>query len=934
MAPTHAKRCRMSIPTVLSDLNDGPPTDSVVIRGAREHNLKGLDVDIPHRRFVVITGVSGSGKSTLAFDLLFAEGQRRFLDSMSAYARQFVEQLGRPDVDLIAGLPPTVSIEQNTARGGGKSTVATVTEIHHFLRLLFARLGTQHCPDCRVPVEPQTRDQLVATLERSAKDRGELTLLAPVIRNRKGFHSEIATWARNEGYQELRADGRWYPTDQPFRLDRFKEHDVEVVVGSFTRSGTGLRITEGRTASRSSRAGATDPNPKRGLRELVEEALSVGKGVFFALDRSDRLTVHSTERACPQCRRSFGPLDPKDFSYNSSQGWCPRCRGFGELFHLPEVDRGANADAVEESWWRWATEREICPECLGARLKPEARAVRFAGENDFGTTLDLLGGMSVDQAADWIASIRLAGRSAEIGRDILPEIRERLRFLREVGLGYLQLGRSVVTLSGGEAQRIRLAAQLGSNLSGVLYILDEPTIGLHPRDNDRLLECLIALRDRGNSLVVVEHDEDTMRRADFVIDLGPGAGVHGGRLVAAGTVPELLDHPDSITGRHLRELETRVYPSRGHRRPVTPSTGASRGRKAAAAAAPATGWITLEEAFLHNLQRVTARFPMGRFTVVTGVSGSGKSTLVKNCLFPALEGLVAKGARKGGHPGIGRIETSHPIRAVHEVDQSPIGRTPRSTPATYVGFFDVIRQLFADAQESKVRGYGPGRFSFNSTQGRCPECEGKGFIELEMNFLPSAQVRCGRCGGRRFNPETLDVTWQGKSIADVLDLSVAEALGFFSAHSRLLRPLQALADTGLDYLRLGQTSPTLSGGEAQRIKLVTHLLGGLNPATPGRLTTRQLQGGDVFILEEPTIGLHMQDVRRLVEVLQRLVDAGHTVIVIEHNLELISEADWVVDLGPEGGSGGGRILAEGTPEQIAGTSGSHTGIHLRRWLRT
>jgi excinuclease ABC subunit A len=923
----------MSTPTAPPAPFDDLPTGSVVIRGAREHNLKGLDVDIPHQQFVVITGVSGSGKSTLAFDLLFAEGQRRFLDSMSAYARQFVEQLGRPDVDLIAGLPPTVSIEQNTARGGGKSTVATVTEIHHFLRLLFARLGTQHCPDCRVPVEPQTRDQLVATLERSAKDRGELTLLAPVIRNRKGFHSEIATWARNEGYQELRADGRWYPTDQPFRLDRFKEHDVEVVIGSFTRSGTGLRITEGRTVTRPARGGVTGQTPTRGLRELVEESLSVGKGVFFALDRADRLTVHSTERACPQCRRSFGPLDPKDFSYNSSQGWCPRCRGFGELFHLPEVDRGANADAVEESWWRWATEREICPECIGARLKPEARAVRFAGDEDPGTTLDLLGGMSVDQAADWAASIRLSGRSAEIGRDILPEIRERLRFLKQVGLGYLQLGRSVVTLSGGEAQRIRLAAQLGSNLSGVLYILDEPTIGLHPRDNDRLLECLIALRDRGNSLVVVEHDEDTMRRADFVIDLGPGAGVHDGRLVAAGTVPELMRHPDSVTGRHLRELETRVYPSRGQRRPVALPSGSSRGRKKPPVTGESTGWITLEEASLHNLQRVTARFPLGRFTVVTGVSGSGKSTLVKNCLFPSLEGLVAKGAKKGGHAGLGRIETPHPIRAVHEVDQSPIGRTPRSTPATYVGFFDVIRQLFADAQESKVRGYGPGRFSFNSTQGRCPECEGKGFIELEMNFLPSAQIRCGRCEGRRFNPETLDVTWQGKSIADVLDLSVSEALGFFSAHSRLLRPLQALADTGLDYIRLGQTSPTLSGGEAQRIKLVTHLLGGLSGSTPGRLTTRQLQGGDVFILEEPTIGLHMQDVRRLVEVLQRLVDAGHTVIVIEHNLELISEADWVVDLGPEGGAGGGRILAEGTPEQIAQTPGSHTGTYLRSWLR-
>ena len=924
---------------MLNDVDAGAsnrplPTDSIAIRGAREHNLKNLSVDIPHNQFVVVTGVSGSGKSTLAFDLLFAEGQRRFLDSMSAYVRQFVEQLGRPEVDLIAGLPPTVSIEQNTARGGGKSTVATVTEVYHFIRLLFARLGTQYCPDCQVPVEAQTRDELRATLEEAAGDRGELTLLAPVIRNRKGFHSEIAEWARNQGYAELRADGRWFQTDQPFRLDRFKEHDIEVVVGAFAVSPSGIKVTERRreaVGKKGTARKADDAPPARGLRELIEESLEVGKGVFFAADRKGTTTVHSTERACPQCRRSFGPLDPKNFSYNSSQGWCPRCRGFGELFHLPDLERGANGDAVEESWWRWATEREPCPECHGSRLKPEARAVRFTGAKAKTVTLEELGRMSVDQALAWAELLQLTGRAAEIGRDILPEIRERLRFLGQVGLGYLQLGRSVITLSGGEAQRIRLAAQLGSNLSGVLYILDEPTIGLHSRDNDRLLDCLIALRDRGNSLVVVEHDEETMRRADYVIDLGPGAGVNGGRVVAAGTVPELLRHPDSVTGQFLRELETKTYPTRGQRRPVAPSKITAKRSAKAAATATAPEWLTVHDASLHNLKNLTVRFPVGRFTVVTGVSGSGKSTLVKNCLFPAVtEALKSpKSARAKGRCW---AEGTGILNAVHEVDQSPIGRTPRSTPATYVGFFDVIRQLFASAPEAKLRGYGPGRFSFNSVQGRCPDCEGKGVIELEMNFLPAARVRCERCGGRRFNPETLDVTWQGKSIADVLDLSVAEAAEFFSAHRRLVRPLEALRDTGLDYLRLGQTSPTLSGGEAQRIKLVTHLLGGLSAGAPEKLTTRKLERRDLFILEEPTIGLHMQDVRRLVEVIQRLVDAGHTVVVIEHNLELIAEADWVIDLGPEGGDAGGQILAEGTPEEVARVKGSHTGRYLKDWI--
>ncbi|HTH49146.1 MAG TPA: excinuclease ABC subunit A, partial [Candidatus Limnocylindria bacterium] len=796
------------------------PPGVIAVRGAREHNLKNISVDIPRGKFVVVTGVSGSGKSTLAFDLLFAEGQRRFLDSMNAYARQFVEQLARPEVDLIAGLPPTVSIEQSTSRGGGKSTVATVTEIYHFIRLLFARLGTQHCPDCGVAVQAQTRDALRLNLLEEAAARGDLTLLAPVVRNRKGFHSEIATWAAKHGYEEIRADGKWYATDQPFRLDRFKEHDIEAVIGVLERPGRGPAGRSGDAARQ---------------QQLVDAALGVGKGVLYALDKAGTLTTHSTERACPNCARSFAPLDPKDFSYNSSQGWCPKCRGFGELFYLPDVDRGASADAIEESWWSWQEgKREVCPECHGARLKPEARAVRLdfqdakpkaqgskgragkAAPNPESPTIDTLAQSSVDDAFAWFEAVKTGGRAAEISRDILPEIRERLRFLREVGLGYLQLGRGVTTLSGGEAQRIRLAAQLGSNLSGVLYVLDEPTIGLHSRDNDQLLAALTRLRERGNSLVVVEHDEETMRRADWILDLGPGAGVNGGQVVAAGTLPELLANPASLTGLLLREQATKRHPARGERREVNPKAK--------------TGWLTLHHATTNNLRDVTVRFPLGRFIAVTGVSGSGKSTLVKECLFPAVEAALAgkgKSAKSKAPGNACRVTDFEVLNAVHEVDQSPIGRTPRSTPATYVGFFDDIRALFATATEAKIRGYSASRFSFNSKQGRCPQCEGAGYTKLEMNFLPTAQVKCETCAGGRFNPETLDVKWNGKSIADVLNLSVAEAIEFFGAHRKLRRPLEALHDTGLDYLRLGQTSPTLSGGEAQRIKLVSHLLGGL-----------------------------------------------------------------------------------------------------------
>ena len=870
-------------------IRDNDPSsngDAICIHGAREHNLKNVSLTIPRNRFVVITGVSGSGKSTLAFDLLFAEGQRRFLDSMNTYARQFVEQMARPDVDLITGIPPTVSIEQRTSRGGGKSTVATVTEAYHFLRLLFARLGTQYCPDCQLPVEAQTRDQLGRGLQAELKRRGDLLLLAPVVRNRKGFHTDVAEWAAKNGYAEIRADGKIYRTDQAFRLDRFREHDVEIVVGVIERKG------------------------KRQWQPLVDETLKLGRGTLFALDNAKQLTIHSTERACPRCSRSFAPIDPKIFSYNSSQGWCPNCRGFGELFYLPDVERGARADAIEESWFEWQEgSREICPDCQGTRLNPVARAVRLslpefvARDGARPPTIDTFSQMSVRQAFELFKSLRLKGRAGVIARDIIPEIRERLKFLDEVGLGYLQLGRGVTTLSGGEAQRIRLAAQLGSNLSGVLYILDEPTIGLHARDNDQLLAALHSLQSRGNSLVVVEHDEETMRRADYIVDLGPGAGVHGGEVVAGGTLRELLRHKESITGRCLREHK--CYPARGQRRPTKQAP-----------------WLTLRGASENNLKNLTVRFPLNRLVLVTGVSGSGKSTLIRECLLPAVQTAVK--SRKAPV----NLSGHEMIQAVYEVDQSPIGRTPRSTPATYVGFFDEIRKLYAQLPEARLRGYTASRFSFNSAQGRCPECEGAGNIKLEMNFLPPAFVRCETCGGTRFNRETLDIEYRGKNIAQALELSVEEAIEFFSSLPKITRPIEALRDTGLDYLKLGQTSPTLSGGEAQRVKLVTHLLSGLKqPELFARAAKHNL-----FILEEPTIGLHMADVRRLVEVLQRLIDAGHSVIVIEHNLDLIAEADWIIDLGPEGGAGGGRIVAEGPPEQISRTKSSHTGRFLAKLL--
>ncbi|MDA7670860.1 excinuclease ABC subunit A [Verrucomicrobia bacterium] len=894
-------------------------TDQIEIIGAREHNLKNVSLNIPRDQFVVITGVSGSGKSTLAFDILFSEGQRRFLDSMNAYARQFVEQMPRPDVDRIVGLPPTVSIEQRNSQGGGKSTVGTVTEIHQFLRLLFARLGTPYCPECNLPVQGQTTDAIIRALDTQVEQRGRLSVLAPMIRNRKGFHTEIAEWALKHGYQRLRADGEWHQVAQPFKLDRYKEHDVEVEVGLLKNS---------------------DFSAAQHTQSLVETALEIGKGILFAVDDQGEVSMHSTQQACPSCGHSTPPLDPKLFSYHSSRGWCPECRGFGELFYVPEKERESGVDAVEESWFhRQEGKRELCPSCHGSRLNLLARSVRLSLHGypsslpkmsgyDFheqAPNIDAFSNLVVKDALNLFDGIQLEGRERDIARDILPEIRERLFFLKEVGLDYMQLGRSVTTLSGGENQRIRLAAQLGSTLSGVLYVLDEPTIGLHARDNEQLLKALKRLRARGNSLVVVEHDEDTMRAADYIIDLGPKAGVYGGEIVASGTLKQLCRNPASITGNALKER--RNYPMHGAPRPVQmPAVKAGKGtRKKSNPKKEVTPSIILSNACLNNLKHLTVQFPVNRFILVTGVSGSGKSSLIRDCLVPLAKEAINKN-------GVAELDTMKlagidVFNAIHEVDQSPIGRTPRSTPGTYVGFFDEIRKLFSTTPEARMRGYLPGRFSFNSKAGRCPECEGMGAIKMEMNFLPPSYTHCELCDGSRFNQQTLDVEYGGKNIAEVLDLSVAEAIVFFHAVPKVRRALEALQDTGLDYLSLGQTSPTLSGGEAQRLKLVTHLLTGLKP---GKDSLRSRHNAKLFVLEEPTIGLHHADVRRLVEVLHRLVDGGHTVIVIEHHMELIAEADWVIDMGPEGGENGGEILVQGPPEKIAACKRSHTGRFLKR----
>ena len=943
--------------------------DWISIQGAREHNLREVSVQIPRDAFVVVTGVSGSGKSTLAFDLLYAEGQRRFLDSTSAYARQFVQQRPRPDVDWIEGLPPTVSIEQRNTRGGGKSTVGTVTEIYQFVRLLYARLGAQFCPDCALPVEPQTRDQLAEILARESSRRGALSIFAPLVRHRKGFHSALADWAKARGFQRLRADGRLYSVDQPFRLDRFREHDVEVEVGM-------VRPRRTRSRALSSQ-----------VREIVDQAIQIGKGVLYAVDGKRRQSIHSTLRVCPGCRRSFDALDPKNFSYNSSKGWCKTCRGFGEVFSMPEVaDPSGRDEAAEDSWFHWQEgKRELCSACRGSRLNPAARSVYLCWDNAGkkaksergkkpaiegnkapGQSVDSIARMTVEEATRYFGGIRPSARESEILRDILPEIRERLRFLSEVGLGYLQIGRGVTTLSGGENQRIRLAAQLGSNLSGVLYVLDEPTIGLHARDNGQLLQTLKQLQARGNSLVVVEHDEDTIRHADFVVDLGPGAGVEGGKVIWAGSMRDIPCLPpqtlyDSVTVQCLQARKN--FPLRGERRRVRlPNRSPSR-RTPAAEEEPR---LCLLGAAANNLKQLDVSIPLGRFVVVSGVSGSGKSTLVRECLLPAVAQLTgqcipntASAIRRSPFvdPKVAqcraKVENCVNLGKVFEIDQSPIGRTTRSVPATYVGVFDAIRKVFSQLPAARALGYGPGRFSFNNKKGQCAECKGAGELKLEMAFLPPAYVHCENCDGSRYSAETLAVRYRGKHIGEVLQLSIAEASEFFGRFPLVKRVLDALLETGLGYLQLGQPSPTLSGGEAQRIKLVTHLLGGMKLGLPSSTLSesnpenaesiasladkserRGTRKRHIYLLEEPTIGLHIADVHRLLAVLQRLVDQGHSVIVIEHNLDVIAEADWVIDLGPEGGAAGGRIIDQGPPEKIIRNRRSHTGRFLNAFLQS
>ncbi len=853
--------------------------DVIRIHNAREHNLKGVDVEIPRDRFTVITGVSGSGKSTLAFDILFGEGQRRYLESLNAYARQFVQPSSRPDVDAIFGIPPTVAIEQRTSRGGRKSTVATMTEIYHFLRLLFVKLGTQFCPGCEIEIDQQTPEAILARLMRDERGR-KIGLLAPLVVARKGYYTDLAKWAEAKGFTHLRVDGEMTPVVPWPRLDRFKEHNIELPIGEIK----------------------VQPSAEAALRTLLTRALEFGKGVV-QIAPSEK--IFSIKRACSRCGRSFAELDPRLFSYNSKHGWCGRCYGTGVV--LPGFNE---AQTGEEIWWNawWEGAEASCPDCRGKRLCPEALAIRFRDQN-----IAEMAALPVEAAETFFQGLKLRGREAEIARDLLAEIRSRLAFLKQVGLGYLSLDRAAPTLSGGEAQRIRLASQLGSNLRGVCYILDEPTIGLHPRDNRLLLDTLHELEAKGNTVVVVEHDEETIRRAEYVVDLGPGAGRTGGHVIAQGSLQELMRHPESVTGRFLaRPLQHPLL----ERRPPPKSNEPQ---------------LTVVGARLNNLKNLKVTIPLRRLVCVTGVSGSGKSTLVRSVLHDNLKHLLAAKRGRGGSglAGCDEIRGWESARNVLEVDQTPIGKTPRSCPATYVGFWDEIRRLFAATPEARMRGYGPSRFSFNVKGGRCEGCEGQGARKIEMSFLPDVTVACEVCGGARFTAETMRVCFKGKNISEVLAMSVDEAAEFFTAHSRVHHALRLLQDVGLGYLTLGQQSPTLSGGEAQRIKLVTELA----KAKPVEAESAAFSHS-LYVLDEPTIGLHMADVEKLIRVLHRLVAAGNTVVLIEHNLDIIAEADWLIDLGPEGGDGGGEIVATGPPEKIArARNGSHTAKILAEFLK-
>ena len=937
-------------------------SDVITVRGAREHNLKNVDLELPRDRLIVFTGLSGSGKSSLAFDTIYAEGQRRYVESLSAYARQFLGQMDKPDVDFIEGLSPAISIDQKSASRNPRSTVGTITEIYDYLRLLYARIGVPHCPNCGRLITRQTPQQIVDRVLQLAEGT-RFQVLAPVVRGRKGEYHALLDELAGQGFTRARVDGELVDLPAKLNLERYEQHTIEVVVDRLVR-----------------RAGI-----ERRLTDSLETALKLAEGVAEVEiveregDESETLTF-SEHLACTHCGLSFEELAPRNFSFNSPYGACEACDGLGTRFQVdPElviadddlsIDEGAiqpwsgfrgeyfkrvlvavgneygfssdtpwkklkaaakkvvlfgtgdkqvtvrykNRYGRQRSYatryegvipWveRRHTEsesdraREViegymrlvpCPTCNGARLRPASLAVTIGGKNIYE-----VGELSIGDCAEFFRTVDLSERDRMIAERVFKEVGERLQFMLDVGLDYLTLNRNSGTLAGGEAQRIRLASQIGSGLVGVLYVLDEPSIGLHQRDNRRLIETLTRLRNLGNTVIVVEHDEETIRVADYVVDIGPGAGEHGGEIVVAGPLKDVLKTKTSITGQYLA----------GKRAIDVPKLRRE----------PSDEWLTIRGAREHNLKEIDVELPLGCFVAVTGVSGSGKSTLVGDILHPALMQKIYRSREVPGRHK--KIEGTEHLDKVINIDQSPIGRTPRSNPATYTGVFDKIRNLFASTQEAKIRGYQPGRFSFNVKGGRCEACQGDGTIKIEMHFLPDVYVPCEVCKGARYNRDTLDITWKNKSIADVLDMPAEEALAFFANQPPIARQLQTLVDVGLGYVRLGQPAPTLSGGEAQRVKLSTEL---------GKRST----GHTIYILDEPTTGLHFEDVRRLLYVLQRLVDAGNTMLVIEHNLDVIKSADWIIDLGPEGGSGGGTVVAEGSPEHIAKVPESHTGKFL------
>ncbi len=923
------------------------PSGNLTITGARENNLKNISLSIGHRQLTVVTGVSGSGKSTLAFDIVFAEGQRRFMESMSPYARQFVEQLPRPAVDLLTGIPPTVAIEQRVTRGSRKSTVATITEVAQYLRLLYARLGVQHHPDTDKPVQPLSVGQLKTLLARvlatpKAKKAKHLYLCAPLIRGRKGHHQPIATWISKQGYELMRADGKLTRVDAFQKLDRYKEHDIEVVVGDL-KVGTPLRGGLSSRTNRGSNAGPLgEPSPTKPT-DVLARALKVGKGACFLLTpQGEVLSWFSTTRTDIETGESFPELDPKNFSFNSPRGWCPTCRGHGRIFPwmlVPDDDE-ENSDPLAklrafgvDSTDDLSDEGSPCPDCHGARLNRIGRSVKLplrATAKQPAISLPALLALTPARLLATLRALDLDARGRLITQDIVPQIEERLKFLDHVGLGYLALERPTETLSGGEAQRIRLAAQLGTNLAGVLYVLDEPSIGLHARDNQRLIETLESLRDKGNTVLVVEHDDELMARADRIIDLGPAAGVHGGAILAQGTPAEIRASPQSLTGLFL--AKGIVHPLRGEYRKLEPASGKN-------------PWLELNAARFRNLKGFDLRLPPGRLIMIAGPSGAGKSTLFRDLLDPAVAHAIKNRKKKltgreftkatgfvsdaASTPPFAELLNASAFRSVIEVDQSPIGKTPRSTPATYLGIFDLVRQFFASLPEAKMRGYTASRFSFNTAGGRCPTCEGAGRIKLEMAFMPDTYLPCDDCRGLRYGPELADIMWKGKSIGEVLRLTFEEAAPFFDFHSQLSHVCKLMIDCGLGYLSLGQSSSTLSGGEAQRLKLVTELATGLATYRDRRYG---LQPRNLYLLEEPTIGLHLSDCEKLIRVLHSLVDQGHTVVVIEHHLDLLAEADYIVELGPVGGPDGGELIYQGELAGLLKVKRSPTAPYLRAKL--